>query len=133
MWQVFVIIGLLILILVFLSKIESEVKNIMPTLRQTLTEIKAFQDAQSAAIDGIVASQAGLAGDIAALNAKITELQESAGKINAEDQALLDEIQAGGAAAAAKATAVAEELAALDAQTPPVVPPIDPATGNPAA
>jgi len=69
---------------------------------------KAFNDAMSTAIDGV-------ASDVAALNAKIAELQASAGAVTPEDQALLDALEAQGGALAAR-------LTALDDLTPPAVP-----------
>lgn len=69
-----------------------------------------FNDRQDAAV-------AGLTGDVQTLNDKITELQNSAGTITPEDQALLNDIQARGEAITAK-------LEALDALTPPKVPPV---------
>jgi hypothetical protein len=70
---------------------------------------KAFNDRQDAAVTG-------LQGDVQSLNDKITELQNSAGAITPEDQALLDDLQTRGEAITAK-------LEALDALTPPVPPP----------
>lgn len=81
---------------------------------------------QAAAIDSIVASNAGLAADIKALNDKITELQNSSGEVTPEDQALIDDMEAKGAAAADRAEATAKALAALDEQTPPTVPTPEP-------
>jgi len=81
---------------------------IMSAISTFATAQKAYNDRQAAAIDG-------LAGDIKTLNDKIAALQESAGTVTPEDQALLDELQAAAEAATAK-------IEALDAQTPPAVP-----------
>lgn len=70
---------------------------------------KAFNDRTGAAIDGIVA-------DIGVLNDKITELQNSAGQVTPEDQALIDDLQAKGEALASRAEA-------LDNERPPTPPP----------
>lgn len=81
---------------------------IMSKISEFSDRQKAFNDRQSAAVDGLVA-------DVKALNDKITELQNTAGEITPEDQALLDDIEA-------RSKAVTDKLEALDAQTPPVVP-----------
>lgn len=57
----------------------------------------------------------GITGDVAALNAKITELQANLGNLSPEDQAALNVLQAQG-------QALAERLEGLDALTPPEVP-----------
>ena len=72
-------------------------------------QMAVYNDAEDAAITG-------LQGDVANLNAQIAALQASPGAITASDQALLDGIQARG-------KTVADNLAALDSLTPPVVPP----------
>lgn len=72
-------------------------------------EVQAQHNARMhAAIDGVAA-------DVASLNAKIEELQNTPGEISPEDQALLDQLQAQG-------QALAERLEAVDAITPPVPP-----------
>lgn len=68
----------------------------------------AFNDRQDAAVTA-------LQGDVQSLNDIITALQNSAGGITAEDQALLDQIEA-------RSAQIATKLEALDALTPPVVP-----------
>lgn len=82
---------------------------LMSAISDFAAKQKAFNDRQSAAIDGVVA-------DVKALNDKITELQNSPGQVTPEDQALLDELQTQG-------EALASRMEALDSQTPPVVPP----------
>lgn len=84
---------------------------------------KDFNTRQAAAVDGAVASLTGLTGDIAELNRKIEELQNSQGGVTPEDQALIDDLQTQGEAVAAKAEALATALKALDEQIPPIVPP----------
>jgi len=64
-----------------------------------------------------------LAGDVAGLKAKIDELQNSSGGISAEDQKILDDLQARAVAASANAKDAVAQVKALDEQTPPVVPP----------
>lgn len=82
----------------------------MSVISDFAAKVNAYNDRQDAAIAGVSA-------DVDALNAKIVELQNTQGQITAEDQALLDAIQARGEAAAAK-------LEALDALTPPPAPPV---------
>ena len=97
-------------------------RNIMSAFSDFAAKQKTFNDRQGAAIDSITTSVTGLTGDVKALNDKITELQNSPGGITPEDQALLNDLQAAGEAAATKAEAVAAAVKALDDQTPPVVP-----------
>lgn len=68
----------------------------------------AFNDRQDAAVQGI-------SDDVAELKAEIEKLQNTQGTITAEDQALLDSIQA-------RSEAIATKLEALDALTPPAPP-----------
>ena len=97
--------------------------NIMSAISEFTAKQKSFNDRQGAAIDNAVASVTGLSEDIQALNDKITELQNSAGGVTPEDQALIDALETQGDAVASRVEGVASALAALDAQTPPVVPP----------
>lgn len=78
-------------------------------IMSAISDFAAKQDAHNAAI-------AGLSGDIDTLNAEIKTLQNSAGAITPEDQATLDRLDAVGQSAA-------DKLTALDALTPPPVPP----------
>lgn len=98
-------------------------KHIMSAISTFAANQKAFNDRQSAAIDAAVASITGLTEDVASLNVKILELQNSQGGVTPEDQVLIDDLQAQGEAVAARAEALAAALATLDSQTPPVVPP----------
>lgn len=92
-----------------LQALNGKADNIMSAISDFAAKQKAFNDRTGAAIDGIVA-------DIKTLNDKITELQNSAGTVTPEDQALIDDLQAKGETLASKAEA-------LDAQTPPPPPP----------
>jgi hypothetical protein len=65
--------------------------------------------------DRIDSAVTGLQGDVQALNDTITKLQNSAGTVTPEDQALLDQLQA-------RAETIATKVEALDALTPPVPP-----------
>lgn len=100
---------------------ELEIK-VMSKIQDFATAQQAFNDQQSAAIDSIASSVTGLQGDIAALNQKITDLQNSPGAITPEDQALLDGLQAQGGTISTRIQSVASALSALDAQTPPTPP-----------
>ena len=93
-------------------------------IRAFVTAQTGFNQRQGAAIDKSVAAAGGLSGDIAALNAKILELQNSPGQVTPEDQALIDELVTMGEAATARAEAQAAALEALDAQNPPTPPPV---------
>lgn len=87
-------------------------KRIMSKIGDFAGKQKAFNDRQDTAIQGLVE-------DVAALNAKILELQNTPGEITPEDQTLLDELQT-------RAESLTAKLEALDAQTPPK-PPTPPA------
>ncbi len=63
-----------------------------------------------------------LAGDITTLNDKISELQNSAGSVTPEDQALIDDLEVKGGELAARAEALAD-------LTPPK-PPVEPTGGG---
>lgn len=80
-----------------------------------MSAISEFADRLSAHNDKIDTAISGLQSDIAALTDKIEELQNSAGTITPEDQALLDEIES-------RAAKVSDKLEALDAITPPIAP-----------
>jgi hypothetical protein len=84
-----------------------------------MSAISDFAAAQTAFQDQIDAAVTGLTADVAALNDEIVKLQTTAGQITAEDQALLDGIEA-------RTSAIAAKLDALDAMTPPVVPDPEP-------
>lgn len=94
----------------------------MSAISDYLTKQKAFNDRNAAAVDSIVKSTEGLTGDVASLNATIKQLQDSAGAVTPEDQALLDQATTQGEAVSAKLEAVTAALATLDESTPPTVP-----------
>jgi hypothetical protein len=96
--------------------IQSEtLDNVRKTRNTIMSAISDFATAQNAFNDQIDTAVAGLTGDIAALNAKINELQNSPGAITPADQALLDAIQS-------RAAGVATKLTALDDLTAPAIP-----------
>jgi hypothetical protein len=94
-----------------LVKVE---KRIMATVSESIAafaaQLQTYNDAEDAAITG-------LQGDVTNLNAQIAALQASPGALTAADQATLDGLQARG-------KTISDKLAALDALTPPVLPPV---------
>jgi hypothetical protein len=91
-----------------LCKLDNLERNIMSAISEFATKQNAFNDRLDAAVTG-------LSGDVQALNDKITELQNTAGQITPEDQALLDNIQQ-------RNEAIATKIEALDSLTPPTPP-----------
>lgn len=91
-------------------------QDLKETEQRIMSKISEFAEKQNAFNDRVDAAVTGLQGDIQALNDKITELQNSPGQITPEDQALLDAIQT-------RSEGIAAKVEALDALTPPVVPP----------
>lgn len=84
----------------------------MQAISDFVAKQTSFNNRLATAIDG-------LAGDVKQLNDKIAEIQNSPGTISPEDQASLDALTKMGDELAAKAEA-------LDALTPPTVPPVPP-------
>lgn len=91
-----------------LQKLLKQGDKIMTAISEFATKMTAFTDRQDKAV-------ADLQGDVKSLSDQIAALQASQGTITAEDQALLDGIEA-------KASTVADKLDALDSLTPPVPP-----------
>lgn len=102
-----------------LKKIE---KRIMSKIATYLENQKAFNTAQVETNAAVVTSVTGIIADVTSLNEKILVLQNSAGEATAEDQVTINQLETDGAALVAKMKGVSDALAALDAQTPPVVP-----------
>ena len=77
-----------------------------------------------ASVDSIVTSVTGVSGDVARLKALIEQLQNSAGTVTPEDQALLDKSEAAVSSLSARIKNVSDSLSALDAATeePPAPP-----------
>lgn len=95
-----------------LVDLNRKADSIMSAISEFAAQVNDSFGKIGASVDGIV-------GDVKALNDKITALQNSAGAITPEDQALLDGIQA-------QAGAIADKVAALDAQTAPDAAPVAP-------
>lgn len=101
----------------FIPATKHDAREIKNMSGKILAAIAAFATAQTAhnaeiekAIDGVV-------GDIGTLNAEITKLKEQVGDdISPEAQAILDGLLA-------KSAAIVANVQALDALTPPAVPP----------
>ncbi len=92
---------------------KSDLNHVLNTIMSAISD---FAAAQSAFQDQIDTAVSGLTGDVKNLADQIAKLQSTPGTITAEDQALLDGIQT-------RTKGIADKLAALDALTPPVVPP----------
>lgn len=84
---------------------------------------KAFNDATKSGLATMGTALTGIKDDIQGLNDKITQLQNNPGPISPDDQKLLDDLQLDGQSLADGVKIAADAFAALDAQTPPVVPP----------
>ena len=93
-------------------------------LKAFIAQQSTFNSAVSAGIDAAVVSLEGLTGDVSNLNSQIAALQNSSGAVTTEDQATIDAAQAAGTALQAKLDAFTTSLEALNALTPPVVPPV---------
>lgn len=100
-----------------LQSIAELKETIMSVLSEFANRVDAKFTTISDAVDGIVASQTGLTGDVAGLKALIKQLQDSPGGVTPEDQALLDALEAKINTTSDKVTATATALAALDAET----------------
>lgn len=94
--------------LVTKSDLHALGERIMSAISDFAAKQKAFNDRLGSAIDGVV-------GDVKVLNDKITALQNSAGTVTPEDQALLDDLQK-------QAEGLTSKAEALDAMTPPAPP-----------
>ncbi len=80
-------------------------------------KVDAAFTAIGASVDSIVASVTGVSGDVDRLKALIAQLQNSAGTVTPEDQALLDKSEAAVNALAGRVSGVKDALASLDAAT----------------
>lgn len=80
-------------------------------------KVDAAFTAIGSSVDSIVASVAGVSGDVDRLKATILALQNSAGTVTPEDQALLDKSETAVNALASRVSGVKDALAALDAAT----------------
>lgn len=97
------------------DEIKAMLANLLIVGNSTMSAISDFAARQKAFNERMDAAVEGLTGDVAELNRKIQELQNTSGAITPEDQALLDELQQRG-------EAIAQRLEALDAIRPPVPP-----------
>lgn len=94
----------------------------MPTYNEYLQQQKAYNDRDDAAFAQIATSFEGIVADFKFLKDKITALQNSAGQVTPEDQALIDQLQARANTASPKLEALAKSVKELDDATPPEAP-----------
>jgi len=102
---------------VILDRIVQLERRVMSVISEYNDRVIAQFTAISSAVDRLVASQVNLTNDIGGLKEIIRKLQENPGPISPEDQALLTQGEALIAGIATRTQAVADALAALDAQT----------------
>ena len=99
--------------------IEHKLEHILSVLikqgEQIMSAISIFAAKQAAYNTEISSDLDAIQAAIGILNDKITALQDSAGQVTPEDQALIDQLQTAGQDLATKADALA-------GKTPPVVP-----------
>lgn len=102
------------------QSLEQRLDHLQSTLETfrsaIMSKISEFADKVTAHNDKIDAALEGINGDVVGLKALIEQLQNSAGEVTPEDQALLDQLEA-------RLAALADKTAALDELTPPVAPP----------
>lgn len=106
-----------------LKRITEMETAIMSKLSEYTDRVNVAFDAISSTVDSIATSVTGVSGDVAELKRVIAELQANSGPISAEDQALLDALEAKVDTLVTKTQGVADAVSVLDAQTEPPVPP----------
>lgn len=99
-----------------LRSISASLVTIIKNQRIIMSKISDFANAQNAHNTRMDSAVAGITADVAELNRQIVALQNTPPELTPEDQELLDGIQA-------RSEAIANKLDALDALTPPAVPP----------
>lgn len=115
-----IILSALVLVGVVAQNLNS--LKIMSAIREFAEKQAAFNASVEASLNSIVNSNAEEVTLIKQLNDTITALQNSAGAVTPEDQALIDQLEAAGQALADKADATAKAAASAAAATPPVPP-----------
>ncbi len=95
----------------------------MSAIQDYAARVDAAFTAIGGSVDSIVTSVAGVTGDVQRLKDLITQLQNSAGTVTPEDQALLDKTEAAANSLSTRVSGVKDALASLDAATeePPTV------------
>jgi len=93
------------------------VKCMANEIKDYEARVDAVFTAIGGSVDAIVTSVAGVSGDVDRLKSLIKQLQDSAGTVTPEDQALLDKSEAAVNALSSRVTSVKDALAALDAAT----------------
>lgn len=94
-------------------------QDLKETEHKIMSAISEYAGRVNTAFDKLATAVDGVAGDVAFLKEKILELQNNPGPISAEDQAILDQLEA-------RTAGLADKTAALDAATadrPPEPPP----------
>ncbi len=97
-----------------LTKILQLGESMNAALQAHLDKQNAHNARILAGVAALATSLTGVTGDVKTLNDKITALQNSAGTITPEDQALLDAADTAGSTAADKLDAAVAALKALD-------------------
>ncbi len=105
-----------------LDHINERINHMDKNFTAFANSVSATFDDFGTKVDELTTSLNGLAGDIKAQADLIAQLQASGRAVTAEDQALIDGIDAKGKSAAARLTTVSDGLKALDAVTPPTPP-----------
>jgi predicted nucleic acid-binding Zn-ribbon protein len=98
-----------------MDEIRKALAHITITGERIMSAISDFAAKQQQFNSRMDTAVEGLTGDVAELNRKIQELQQTPGAITPEDQNLLDELQQRG-------ELIAQKLEALDSMTPPPPP-----------
>lgn len=107
-----------------LNRIAEMETHIMSKVSEYTDRVGKAFDAISSTTDSIATSVTNVSGDISELKRIIAELQLNTGPISAEDQALLDALEAKVDTLVTKTQGVADAVAVLDAQTEPPAPPV---------
>lgn len=106
-----------------LTLLNSKTERLMSALSEWAEKHRASLVTVNEAISGLRVSFDGVAGDVTRMKELIEKLQNTPGPISAEDQKLLDELQAIAGGAATDATAAAAAAKELDERTPLPEPP----------
>lgn len=93
----------------------------MPTYAEHLKALNDYLDRDDAAFTKIATGFTAVVADQKFLKDTITKLQNSAGQVSPEDQALIDALQARVNAAETRTAQLAADIKALDDATPPDV------------
>lgn len=109
-------------VIAIIHKLNASETKLMSAIKEFADKQAAFNASVEASLNSIVTSNGEEVALIKQLNDTITALQNSAGAVTPEDQALIDQLEAAGQALADKADATAKAAASAAAATPPVPP-----------